>query len=443
VSDERLFVSCGRGFVRFRWKMNFAGGDQVRCIGKFYGALLALTIAIFAVSVGPSPAFAQLAAGCTCPHGAAVVGPTTCSMFHVGMFPATCTAQSVNHIAASTQQLSFFGIEQILQGRRDQLQGTVDAQRSASVVSGYSDSAFDGPSGAMGYASQSQSSNPLASYAKAAPTAAPTNAGPSFASWTQGLGDWEHDDPLSPTSTAHFASTYANQTGVDATWKGLAASDDALVAGIVGSWTGTHVTYDGTPTTTRLEGPGVGLYTTYVKGHFSVDTTLKFDFLRMTTETLSPGPPPLPVNLTNAGLSGNIQYKLDLANNTFVEPTAGYSFTRTMYGINAAANGLSDGNTLRIQAGSRAGVSWTMDTVTAEFSVKTLVYSNVIADGSPTTGDPLSPSSPTDQGKVRGEFDPALSLDLGKGYTLAFSGSVRFGDGMAGGSANVNLRKQW
>jgi hypothetical protein len=297
----------------------------------------------------------------------------------------------------------------------------------------------------MGYVSQSQSSNPLASpvYSKAAPMAAPTNAGPSFAAWTQGLGDWEHDDPLSPTSTAHFAATYANQTGVDATWKGLAASDDALVAGVVGSWTGTHVAYDGTPTTTRLEGPGVGLYTTYVKGRFSVDTTLKFDFLRMTTETLSPGPPPLPVNLTNAGLSGNIQYKLDLASNTFVEPTAGYSFTRTMYGINAAANGLSDGNTLRLQAGSRAGVSWTMDTVNAEFSVKTLVYSNVIADGSPTTSDPLSPSSPTDQGKVRGEFDPALNLDLGKGYSVAFSGSVRFGDGMTGGSANVNFRKQW
>jgi hypothetical protein len=352
--------------------------------------------------------------------------------------------QSFNHIAASSQQLSFFGVEQMLQGRRDQLQGTPGGRTTTSGITGYSESTFDGPSSAMGYTSQSQSPNPLASpvYTKATPMAAPTTSGPSYAAWAQGLGDWEHDNPTSPIDSAHFTSTYASQAGVDATWKGLAAGDDALVAGLVGSWTGTHVTYAGTPTNTRLEGPGVGVYATYVKGGFSVDTTVKFDFLRITTETVG-APSPMPVNLTNAGVSGNIQYKQDVAPNIFVEPTAGYSFTRAMYGANAGLSGLSDGNTLRLQGGARGGVSFLMSTVNAEFSLKGLVYSDLIADGSPTTVNPIAPNSPTDQGKIRGEFDPSLSLDFGKGYSLALSGSFRFGDGITGGSANVNFRKQW
>jgi hypothetical protein len=412
-----------------------------------FRSFFALGVLTLLVAIAPSPASAQLAAGCTCPAGSVPIGPAICSAIGVGRFPATCRAnlnQSFNHIAASDQQLSFFGVEQVLQGRRDQLQGTLGGQRTTSTITGYSESAFDGPFGAMGYASQSQSSNPLASpvYTKAAPLPSPTTSGPSFAAWTQGLGDWEHDDPTSPTDSAHSSSTYASQIGVDATWKALAAGDDALVAGVVGSWTGTHVTYAGTPTNTRLEGPGVGVYATYVKGGFSVDTTVKFDFLRMTTETVG-APPPLPVNLTNAGASGNIQYKQQLASNVFVEPTAGYSFTRTMYGANAALNGLSDGNTLRLQGGARSGVSWVMGAVNAEFSLKGLVYSNVVADGSPTTADPMSPNAPTDQGKIRGEFDPALNLDFGQGYSMALSGSVRFGEGMTGGSANVNFRKQW
>jgi hypothetical protein len=51
--------------------------------------------------------------------------------------------------------------------------------------------------------------------------------------------------------------------------------------------------------------------------------------------------------------------------------------------------------------------------------------------------------SSTDQGKVRGEIDPALNLDFGNGYSASLSGQVRFGDGLLGGSANLNLRKQW
>ncbi len=50
---------------------------------------------------------------------------------------------------------------------------------------------------------------------------------------------------------------------------------------------------------------------------------------------------------------------------------------------------------------------------------------------------------PTDAGKVRGEVDPELNWDFGQGYSATFNGAVRFGEGMLGGSASLNLRKQW
>jgi hypothetical protein len=36
-----------------------------------------------------------------------------------------------------------------------------------------------------------------------------------------------------------------------------------------------------------------------------------------------------------------------------------------------------------------------------------------------------------------------LNLDFGQGYSAALSGQVRFGEGLLGGSVNLNLRKQW
>jgi Autotransporter beta-domain len=345
--------------------------------------------------------------------------------------PATCSAGNLGiaRIAVSQQQLSFWGIQTILQGRRDQLQGTLGGNKEASTVSGYAAPDFDETFGALGYANQR--SNPLAYKAPQAPAAA-VSTGPSWAAWAQGLGDWGHRDAASPTDFAHFTSTNAAQAGVDATWKGLTAADDALVFGLVGSFTSTHVSYDNSPTKARLEGPGVGLYGTYVKGGFSADLTTKFDFLQMTNDFAS-ATPTISVGLTNAGVSGNIQYKQDLGHDSFVEPTGGFSFTRTMFGSGAEASGLADSSDLRLQAGLRWGATSTINGVSVEPSLKTLVYSDVFVNGGTTATAAAGLISSTDQGKVRGEVDPALNLDFGKGYSASLSSQVRFGTGLLGG----------
>jgi Autotransporter beta-domain len=426
----------------------------------FIRGLFALAAAAAAVFVA-MPAHAQLAAGCTCPAGTASRGVNSCLNFHTEVLsPATCTttpgamtpgagatgqppnpaalSQSIGHIAASMQQMSFTGVQAILQERRDQLQGTLGVRKSTSTISGYSESEFD-DFGVLGYAGEARTQNPLVPLVvKSAP--APQSSGPTWATWVQGLGDWERES-LPPTPT-FFTTMYSGQTGFDGTWRDVAKTGDAFVLGLVGSWTGSHTSYDGMATTTRLQGPGVGTYGQYVVGAFSADLTPKVDFFNL-TENFGTGLAPASLNLINAGLSGNAQYKVDLKDSNYIEPTGGFSFTRTLFDSNAAALGLTDASTLRLQAGARFGTTLTIAGISIEPSVKALVYSDVIATNSASATILAAGIVPTDQGLLRGEVDPALSLDFGNGYSGALSGLVRFGTGVIGGSANINVRKQW
>ena len=407
---------------------------------------LAAAVAVFVLTAG-APAQA-LNPGCTCPAGSQPSGTNQCFILGVGLIPATCTAtggsaalnQSVGHVAASQQQQSFWGLQMMLQQRRDQLQSASTGRSTSSSISGYSSSDFD--TDALAYSGQSQKANPLASPVyKAAPQSTP--ASPAWGAWVQGLGNWEHDNPLSATDIGHFTSTYAVQAGLDRTWQGLTSANDALVVGMVSSWTSSHVSYDNTPTAMRLVGPGVGVYAMYMKGGFSSDLTTKFDFLQMLQDYAGVAPDAA-VGVTNAGVSGNVQYKFSWAGSTFLEPTAGFSFTRTIFGGGAPELDLQNSSSLRLQAGARLGTTWEVNGISIDSSLRALVYGNAIVTGTSVAASVLGTAiTPTDQGLVRGEIDPSMSFNLADGYSVTLSGSVLFGQAVVGGSAALNFRKQW
>jgi hypothetical protein len=422
----------------------------VGAIVKSFRALLLALSAVWVTWITATPAQAQLAGGCTCPTGFTPLGPTTCFV-QVGnaikSAPAICTArnainQSVGHIATGQQQQSFWGIQMMLQQRRDQLQDTSNGRGTRSSISGYASSDLDKDTGVLAYTNQSQKNNPLASSRyDAAPAAAPAN--PAWGTWAQGLGNWEHDSPLSPTDIGHFTSTYAAQAGLDRTWQGLASSDDALVVGVVSSWTHSHVSYDNTATTLQLVGPGVGIYSTYIKGGFSTDLTTKFDFLHMLQDFAGVAPN-ASVGITNAGLNGDVQYKITWAGNNFLEPTVGFSFTRTMFGSGSPGLDLQDSSTLRLQAGARLGTTWEVNGISIDSSLKALVYGNAFVQGTSIAASVFGTTFVrTDEGLVRGELDPEMCFNLTDGYSVTLSGSLLFGQALLGGSAGLNLRKQW
>lgn len=408
--------------------------------------LLALAVAGPTWAVG-TPAHAQLASGCTCPAGTVplVGSTTTCTKSPVVVVPvpAICPSRNIGHIAAAAQQLSFWGINQMLQQKRDQMQSTPMTGGSTSI-SGYTSSPFDSDGNSLAGANQSQQQNPLASgLFNAASTAAPAN--PAIGAWVQGLGDWEHDNALSSADAAHANATYTVQGGIDRTWQSVTHSDDALVTGIVTSWTSAHISYDGTPITLQMSGPGVGIYTQYVRGGFSADLTTKFDFLTLNQDFAGTAPNSS-VSVLNAGVSGNTQYKFTGDHNNFVEPTVGFSLTHTGFGSNGLALNLEDAYTVRLQAGGRIGTSWDVGNgVTIAANFKALVYGDAVAQGTSIAGaGSLTPAiSPSDTGLVRGELDPELCFNLPNNTSVSLSGQLRFGQALIGGSAGINLRKQW
>ena len=214
---------------------------------------------------------AGLAAGCTCPAGANPVASTTCvNVVTSALVPAICPGRNIGQIATAAQEQSFWGINQMLQAKRDQLQATPVPRGTISQISGYVSSNFDDEATAPPSANSAPKNNPLANLYDATP------ANPTWGTWLQGMGDWEHDDPLAATDVAHFTSTYTAQGGLDRTQQGIFSSDDALVFGIVSSWTQAHTEFSGSSTVTDMSGPGVGVYSEYIKGGFSTDVTTKF-----------------------------------------------------------------------------------------------------------------------------------------------------------------------
>jgi hypothetical protein len=398
-----------------------------------------------------TPAQAQLAAGCACPAGFVSASSITCIHLATKVtVPAICPARNIGQIAAAQQQQSFWGINTILQQKRDQLQNTPIPGAASSRISGFASSNFEGDT--LGYADKPQKSNPLASpLYDAAPSAAPAN--PVWGTWVQGLADSEHDNALATTDVGHINNTYTAQAGVDRTQQAVLSSDDALVLGMVSSWTSSHVSYENSPTTMNLMGPGIGVYTAYVKGGFSTDVTAKFDFLQMSLD-FAGSAPNTSIGITNAGLNGNVQYKFTGPNNGFFEPTMGFSLTHTGFGSAAAALNLEDAYTVRLQAGARLGTTWQgNDGTSVDANLKVLAYGNAIAQGTSVAGaatfaglpaTPLtSPLSPSDGGLVRAELDPVLCFNLADNYSVTLSGQLRMGRDLMGESAGINIRKQW
>jgi hypothetical protein len=411
---------------------------------------LVLTFATLGVIwAATTPAEAQLAAGCTCPAGFSPLSGSTCFFSPtVGVIipkAAICPLRNVNvgQIASSQQQQSFWGVNQMLQQKRDQLQATPVIRTASSGLSGYASSDVGAGSNALSYSAHSQKADPFAGLIN---RAAPVQTNPIFGGWVQGLADWEHDNALSSADLGRFNSTYTVQGGFDRTTLGVLSGDDAWIVGIVSSETSSRVSFDNTPTSLKLTGPGVGAYSEYVRGGFSTDVTAKFDFLQL-TQDFGGVAPDASVSVLNSGVSGNVQYKFSGMHNEFFEPTMGFSLTHVSFGGGGGALNLEDGYTVRLQAGARVGKTWDLGQgVSVDANFKALVYGDAVGQGTVASGVTVAgvlPLAPTDAGLFRAELDPEICFNLPNDYSVTVSGQARFGEAVAGGSVGVNLRRQW
>ena len=350
-------------------------------------------------------------------------------------------AASMNQTAAHVSQVTITGIEEHLELIRDRFQRRRPTSQGEGQL-GYADEAAS-----SSQAQRNPATDALAMAVKA-PGATPAiqDLGPKPGVWIQAFDDWQHQSGFSVAASGvgqdfgRRLNTYGFQAGFDETWRNLISSADALVVGIVGGKSTAHQTYSASDMRVHLNGPGLGVYSTYINGGFSADAIIKNDWFSLSENSPAAGVSSS-VDLRNFNVAGDLQYKFLLKNNDFIEPTAGFTYTNTQYSTGAASLGLEDGHLVRLQAGVRFGAGWNWNNIQFGSTLLFLAYDNVQQTGTALTNIGLA--TPSDVGLIRGEVDAEINADFGNGFTGLLRGEVRFGDDMFGGAIKIGARKQW
>ena len=148
--------------------------------------------------------------------------------------------------------------------------------------------------------------------------------------------------------------------------------------------------------------------------------------------------------LNNYTLVGNVNYRQPVNASIWLQPTAGFQYTRSDYAADAAQFALDDGYLLRLQGGVRAGVDtvWRGTPVTA--SVTTLIYDNVkISGGSVPSLAGNNPLILNDEGKLRRQAGVAVNFQHATGLSSFLQGEVRGGQDLIAAGGRAGLRMAW
>jgi len=151
---------------------------------------------------------------------------------------------------------------------------------------------------------------------------------------------------------------------------------------------------------------------------------------------------PTSVGLNNYVTAWNIQQKFEWGQ-SWVEPTAGVTYTNSIWNADGHTRGFTDGYAWRVQAGLRAGTSWDAGGgVKLEPTLTALAYDDVKISGG-TLAEALAPLAPTDQDKMFGLFNAKLNADYGYGLSAYVEGEVRGRTGVLGTAVRAGIRKSF
>jgi hypothetical protein len=382
----------------------------------------------------------------SCPKG---FGPI--SFGCAGLSTAALSSQTLSQSSQSLTQQAMASTLEAVQRRREQESRRCPA--GYEYVNARCQKVSEGQ--AIGYAQEPVYKSPVLK------TVA-IESGPSTSRgiWVQAFGNYENRSGTATTSflqrtqTVDLGSTVRSWGvvgGADLTMRNVAAVNDAVMFGVLGGYMTSDVSFSGSQTTATMEGPSVGVYATYVRGGFSTDLTFKVDFLNLSQTFADFTGDSLAVTgsnsvgLKNYSIADNLNYKIMLAGASFVEPTAGINYTRSVFGDGAAALGLQDGSITRLQGGARVGTVYMLDRVTVEPSLTMLAYSNVQIDGGVAVQNGFGGPSvaPNDEGKVRGDLIGWSNVDFRNGFFGFAGGEYRFGQDLRAWAGRLGVRYVW
>jgi hypothetical protein len=330
--------------------------------------------------------------------------------------PPSLFFQSLGYIGQQISLVSSTGIQQQIWSIEDRLQAKpVVASRPMGFADEpqTGDPEIDSAFAALGYAGDPKS--PVV--AKAVPATSQF----SYSAWAQGIVDYED-------RTGTFAGIDIGRNtligggiaAADVTIQRVTSASDALVFGILtGDLTATVRNADGS--TALVHGPSVGAYSAYVNGPFSIDGTFKTDFFDL-TETDAGVVTPLGLN--NYVATGNVNYKQDMGSWWF-QPTAGVTYTRTVWNAESTADGFTDGTDVRVQGGARFGSGFDWAGIHFDEALTLLAYDDVIISGGTLAVATGVPMAPTDAGKLFGQAIGRLEAQLTRNWSVNVEGEFR------------------
>jgi hypothetical protein len=316
---------------------------------------------------------------------------------------------------------------------------------------------------------------------KPASAAEPVAPGPRMAVWTQAYGDYERLTGKSPGlgefSVMALSVKSTNWSGgvlggADLTFRNVVFGGDGVIAGVLAGYESSRVSVNTSsissdPTSpsglstmkAQLSGPAQGVYASYFNDRFSTDLAFKVEFLNLNVSfndllgfQSNPGVgfPPTTVPFSGGGTtrlnnyitSGNVNYRLPVGRNVWVEPTTGFQYTRSDYSSDAELLGLADGSLLRVQGGARFGVESSWNAIRMTTVVTGLLYDDVAVTGGvlQTASNPLILSG---EGKLRAEGILAMNFYHRNSVTSFLQADVQGGEGLFGAGGKMGLRVAW
>jgi len=419
------------------------------CMAKLLGPLRKRGFCSFALSgmviawllaLTAAPAQAQLLPGCTCPAGAFPISGGQCfnpvtllavSQICTGF--SQSSGQQATLLAGQAGILASFvgttAVQTELRTIRDRIQSRVPAVTGRPFgFAEETESPVSPAFAALGYAK--------APVYKAPPAPEP---GVTYAVWGQGFGDYEtRSIQFNGIDFGRTASTFGGIAGVDATIPHFFYGD-AFVIGLLGGETESHISFaDGS--TLQVTGPSVGLYTVYVNGRFSTDSVSKIDFFDLNTTAV--GGVGTPLGMTNYTSAYNVNYKVQMANNWWVEPTVGATYVTNIWDGASKAMGFTDGQDWRGQVGARVGTSYDWNGVKVQPTLTGLVYDDFFVSGNTiiAAGFGAGALVPTDEGYLFGQLIGKVDFDWGKGWTSYVEAEVRGRQDVLGAAGRVGFR---
>jgi hypothetical protein len=254
--------------------------------------------------------------------------------------------------------------------------------------------------------------------------------------WTH--GSFEHENQTGTFGGSDISLKTRSWSGLaGADWTKTLPSETYATFGVFGGQTTTYLAAP-TGASATINGPSAGIYLMYFAGDFSADVTYTHAWLINKNNNvasvfntsngvipLQPGymattsvstTTPLATATNFDHVEGNLNYRFNLANNWWFEPTFKASF---LYLTESQGN--QDEQIVHLEGGARVGTSFNWGDVKVEPQLAGLVMSDVlVAGGGPFGG----PAIETDQGQIWGKGVGKVNFVWTKAFSTCLEAQV-------------------